>query len=352
MKKYISLSLLVLSLVLAGGGCLSSSSSSANTGGVWQTKDSGQNWTQLALLPQASGVGSIAGVNVTAIEIDPSDPTVYYLGTEINGVFVSYDAGSTWQRPDASDLAKGHIIDIEVHPSDVCTIYISFPDTVLKTEDCMRSIYDVYEVDQSDEYVTSFDIDWYNPQNLWLGNEQGAVVKSTDAGATWATVYRVNDDITDLEVSKADSRIIYVGTDRRGFYRSTDSGSSWTEFEDDLKKEFKSSDEVYGFAQTEDGTSVLMNTEYGLLISIDNGETWEGLSLITEEGEVRIWDAAFAPHNASDIYYATSSTFYSSSTGGQSWVTEDLPSGRTPFVVRVNPEDMSRVWVGFRALDN
>ncbi len=351
MKKYTSLSLLALSLVLVGNSCLSSSSTSS-TGGVWQTQDSGQNWTQLAALPQAGGVGSIAGVNVTVIEIDPSDATVYYLGTDGNGVFVSYDAGSTWQRPDASALATGSIVDIEVHPSDVCTIYIAYPDTVLKTTDCMRSVDDIYEVDQSDEYVTTFDIDWYSPDNLWLGNEQGAVIKSADAGGTWSTIYRVNDDITDLEISKADSRIILVATDRRGLYRSEDSGSSWTEYEDELRKEFKSSDEVYGFTQTEDGTSVIMNTEYGLLISIDMGETWDALSLLTEEGEVRVWDVAFAPHNASDIYYTTSSTFYSTSTGGQSWVTEDLPSGRTPYIVRVNPDDMDRVLVGFRALDN
>ena len=135
-------------------------------------------------------------------------------------------------------------------------------------------------------------------------------------------------------------------------YRSTDSGASWTEFEDDLRKEFNDSDKVYNFVQTEDGTSLIMNTEYGLLISVDFGETWEALSLLTEEGETRIWDVSFAPHNASDIYYTTSNTFYSTTSGGQSWVTEDLPSSRTPFVVRVNPEDMDRVWVGFRALDN
>jgi len=352
MKKYTSIGLIALSLVLVGAGCLSSSSSTSSTGGVWQTQDSGQNWTQLASLPQASGVGSIAGVNVTVIEIDPSDSTVYYLGTDGNGVFVSYDVGTTWERPDSDALHAGTLIDIEVSPEDVCTIYFAFSNTVLKTTDCMRSVDDIYDVDQSDEYVTSFDIDWYSPDNLWLGNEQGAVVKSADAGATWATIYRISDDITDIEVSKADSRIILVGTDRRGLYRSIDSGLSWTEFEDDLRKEFKDSDKVYNFTQTEDGTSLIMNTEYGLLTSVDMGATWEGLNLLTEEGEAKIWDVSFAPHNASDIYYTTSNTFYSTSSGGQSWVTEDLASSRTPYVVRVNPDDMDRVWVGFRALDN
>lgn len=351
MKKIISLSALVFALVLMGSGCLSSGSTGSNTGGIWQTKDSGANWTQLSALPQASGVGSIAGVNVTAVEIDPSDPSVYYLGTDGNGVFTSFDVGTTWGRPDASALHSGSIVDIEVSPDDVCTIYVAYPSMVYKTTDCMRSVNAVYKADQADEYVTSFDIDWYNPSNLWLGNEQGSVVRSSDAGATWSTIYRVNDEITDLKVSKADSRIILVGTDRRGFHRSSDSGATWIEYEDDLRKLFKNSDEVYGFAQTEDGTSVIMNTDYGLLLSVDKGETWEALSLITAAGEVRIWDVAFAPHNASEIYYTTSTTFYGTSTGGQSWVTESLPSARTPFVVRVNSQDMTRVWVGFRAID-
>lgn len=351
MKFYLSSSLLICSLVLLGAGCLSSSSSSSTTGGLWQTQNSGTSWTQLATLPQASGVGSIAGVNVTDIEIDPSDATVYYLATESTGMFFSYDAGTTWQRPDAKEAQTVSILDIEVNPESVCTIYVATSSSVMKTTDCMRSFTDVYKIDQTDEAITAFDIDWYNPSNIWLGNKQGSVVKSSDSGATWSVISRFSDDITDLEVSKADSRIVFVGTDRKGLFRSVDSGASWVEYEDDLRKEFKDSDEVYGFAQTEDGTSVIMNTTYGLLISIDKGETWSALPLITEEGETRIWDVAFAPHNASAIYYTTSTTLYSSSTGGQSWVTEALPSSRTPFVVAVNPDDMTRVMVGFKLMD-
>jgi photosystem II stability/assembly factor-like uncharacterized protein len=215
----------------------------------------------------------------------------------------------------------------------------------------MRSVAEVYKIDQADEYLMSFDIDWYNSNILWFGNKQGAVAKSENGGATWSVVNRFSDEINDLQVSKADSRIVYVATDSRGFYRSADSGVSWVEFEDDLKKQFKESDEVYGFAQTEDGTSVIMNSQFGLLISTDKGLTWNAMSLITEEGEVRIWDVAFAPHNASAIYYATSSTLYSTSTGGQSWVTESLPTARTPFVLKVNPDDMTRVLVGFKTIE-
>ncbi|MFH1611285.1 MAG: hypothetical protein ABIA83_01645 [Patescibacteria group bacterium] len=351
MKKTLFISTgAVLSLVLLGAGCLSSSSTSA-TGGVWQTTDNGGNWTQLASLPQASGVGSIAGVNITDIEIDPEDATVYYLATDGNGIFYSYDAGTTWQRPDAVEGQSGTILDIEVDPRNVCTVYVATPSNIMKTTDCMRSFSVIYKIDQADEYLLSFDIDWYNPNILWFGNKQGAVGKSDNAGSTWSVVTRVNDEVNDVQVSKADSRIIYVATDSKGFFRSTDSGTTWIEFEDDLKKQFKKSDEVYGFAQTEDGTSVIMNTQYGLLISVDNGQTWNALSLITAEGEVRIWDVAFAPHNASAIYYTTASTFYSTSTGGQSWVTESLPTSRTPYVIDVNPKDMGRVLVGFRAMD-
>ncbi len=337
-------------MVLLGAGCLSSSTTSA-TGGVWQTQDNGANWTQLSALPQASGVGSIAGVNVTDIEIDPSDATVYYMGTDANGVFYSYDAGTTWQRPDAVELQSSNVLDIEVDPNNVCVVYIATPGNIMKTTDCMRSVSVIYKIDQDDEYLMSFDIDWYNSNILWFGNKQGAVAKSENAGATWSVVTRVNDEVNDLQVSRADSRIIYIATDSKGYFRSADSGATWIEYEDDLKKQFKDSDSVYGFAQTEDGTSVIMNTEYGLLISVDNGQTWNGLSLITAEGEAHIWDVAFAPHNASAIYYATSSTLYSTSSGGLSWVTESLPTTRTPYVLDVNPDDMTRVLVGFRALE-
>lgn len=355
MRMWKKSGLAAMALLLMGAGCISfssDSSSSSSDGGVFQTKDGGVTWEQLSALPQESGVGSIAGVSVLTIEIDPSDPTAYYIGTSGNGMFYSYDAGNSWQRPEAQEVRSGTILDIEVDPRDVCTVYALMPDRILKSIDCTRTFSTIYVIDQSDEYLLEFALDWYNPDNLWAGDTIGTVLKTSDGGGTWTTMYRVDDEITDIMISNRDSRIVLVGTERDGVFRTEDSGASWTEYSKEDQKEFDDSDNVYGFTQVADGTSLIMYSEYGLLLSEDQGESWISIPLITESGEARIWSASYDPENASTIYYATSTTFYSSTTGGASWVTSDLPSSRAAAEMVAHPEDGDRVLMGFVAIDN
>src|SRR5690606_35780502 len=147
----------------------------------------------------------------------------------------------------------------------------------------------------------------------------------SDGGRSWANIFQIKDEITAIEVSNRDSRVILVGTDDKGLWRSMDAGATWTEFEDVLNKEFKNSDAVYGFSQTRDGSTLLMNTEYGILRSNDAGVTWESVALIAAGRDVHIWSIAIDPEDPQQIYYGTQGTFYSTEVGGGSWSAEDMP---------------------------
>ncbi len=340
----------MLAIILMGAGCMSLSDDSASGGGLWKTENGGGTWDQLADLPGASGVGSIGGVNVTAIEIDPSDDSVYYLGTQKNGIFISTNYGQTWERPEDASVRAGYVMDIEVDSRDVCTIYVMKTDKIMKSTDCARSFYTVYTETRSDEYLTTMAIDWYNPDILWGGTTAGDILKSTDAGKTWSTVYRIKDEITDVMVFNADSRIILVGSEDHGLYRTIDSGVTWMEMEDDLR-DYRYSDRVYQFDQTANGGKIIMSTRYGLFASKDKGANWEALPLITSPGEIKIWSTAIHPTDGDIIYYATQGTFYQSISGGSSWMTEHSPSTRMPSVMRVHPNYMDVVLTGFADLD-
>lgn len=338
------------SFALVGAGCLGGSGSGGPDGGPWITGDGGANWASLSALPSASGVGSINGVNVTSIEIDPTDGSAYYLGTEGNGLFYSLDDGASWMRPEDAEVRSGAVLDVEVDPGDVCTAYVLKSQRILKTTDCARTFTSMYVETRSDETLTTFVLDWYNPSIIWVGTTAGDVICSSDAGSSWATVTRLKEEVSALAVSNSDSRVILVGTDGKGLFRSSDSGTSWVEYEEQLK-DFKSSDKIYGFTQTDDGTTLIMNTKYGLLSSTDAGFTWGSMSLISSDGDVRAWSVAVDPKDGDTVYYGTEGVFYKSSNGGQSWQTEDMPSARAPRAMIVDPDDTSHVVVGFATVE-
>lgn len=354
MKNYLSFLVLVLGLVFIGAGCVSFSSSgtAGSDGAIWKTENNGSSWKQLDTLPQASGVTSIGGVNVADLEIDPSDPSTYYLGTYGNGLFYTTNVGNTWERLPDSSVNSGTFLKIEVDPRDVCTIYALTPSQVVKTTDCGRSFVSIYQIDQTDEALTVMELDWYNSDILWVGDTVGTLVSSTNAGSTWTAIQRFEKKITAILVSNKDSRIVLVGTNSSGLFRSADSGANWTEYEDILKENYRDSDDVYGFTQTADGTSLIMNTKYGLLLSEDYGEEWTDLSLLTENRDVRIFAVAYDPESSLNLYYATATTFYSTASGGTSWVTEDSPSSRTPTEIVVHPKDSTVVYAGFAKFED
>ena len=354
MKETFVFSVLAAALVLTGAGCISFSSSSTTgaDGAIWKTQDSGASWDQLTTLPQASGVTSIGGVNIADLEIDPTDTSTYYLGTYGNGLFYSTNVGNSWARPAAASVGSGTILKIEVDPRDVCTLYLLTPSEVLKTTDCLRSVNSIYQIGQSDETLTAMVLDWYNSDILWVGDTTGALYQSLNAGGAWSAISRFGRGVTAILVNNRDSRIILAGTNGNSLFRSIDAGATWTEYEDTLKKQYRDTDDVYGFTQTADGTSIIMNSKYGLLLSEDFGENWTSIPLLTENRDVKIWAVAYDPESSLNIYYLTATTFYATTTAGISWETEDSPSSRTPTEIVVHPKDDSVIYAGFAAFSD
>lgn len=343
------LPILFATLMLTGAGCFSSTTTVAD-GGLWKTADYGKTFTQLKTLPQQGGVGSIAGVNVRDLEIDPNNGAVYYLATEANGFFYSMDYGNTWQRPEEPEMRDGLINDIEVDPKNTCTLYAIKGKRLYKSTDCARSFTIKYTDGSNTDSLTVMAVDWFNPSIIWLGNSGGDLLKSISGGDTWTTVKRINSTIKSMVISNADTRIMMFGTADRGMYRTDDGGGNWVTFMDNLNREFPGSTSVYGFSQLFDGSVTLMNTKYGILYSTDAGVSWKDIKVVTPPAEATIWDVAIDPKRKNIIYYATVGKLYKTENGGQTWSNVELPSKRAPSILQPHPEDPSVLLFGFRTI--
>ncbi len=233
----------------------------AAQGGVWKSDDGGHQWRPVFDQMPSNSVGSLA--------VADTDANVIYVGGgEGNirgnvqpgaGLFVSTDAGKTWQHTLKLRVAVG---DIEVDPQVAETAFAAVLGNPFKR------------------------------------NPERGVYRTTDTGQTWQQVLKVDADTgaSDVAIDAHNPRIVWAGTwqARRtpwgltsggpgsGLWRSADGGSNWTRLaagEHGLPKgewgkvgvavSPASGERIYALIEAEDG---------GLYRSDDGGESFEKIN--------------------------------------------------------------------------
>jgi len=268
-------------LILLGAGCLGGSSSSGGAdGGVFKTTTAGEEFAQAIVVPTAAGIGSLATTNVLNMTLDPHDPNFIYIGTRSDGMLYSDDAAASWRQPRVAEMRDGTIFSIEVDPSDVCTLYVAKGSRVYSSTDCMRSFESETYVDARGVNVVQMEVDWYDSETIWIGLANGDVLRSDDEGKTWRTLLTTGQEISNILISKDDSRQVLVSTFKTGVYKTVDKGSNWENIKGELD-DLKEADRVYQMRQTDDSGLVLLSSIYGLFVSEDFGSSWDALKLLT-----------------------------------------------------------------------
>lgn len=332
--------------ILLGAGCFGGDAPTDMDGGVWKSTDGGTTWQQTNVVPTAEGIGTLSTSNLFNVTMDPSDNEAVYIGTRQRGALFTYDSGASWQRPRNEALKEGWIYDIEVDPSDVCTVYYAKDGRLYKTEDCSRSFdSEVYVETRADVKIKRIAVDWYSPNTVWMGLSNGDVLKSEDAGGSWKTVLTSGWNVTGVLVSNTDSRQVLVATNRDGFYRTTDGGVNWEHVERDLSS-YANANRINRVVQTKDSGVVVAASVYGLMRSTDFGATWEPLNLLTSPGQVDIKALAISPSDGNHLVYFAGSTFYQSHDGGETWDTTKMNTSREPQMMAIDPTNSSVLYVG------
>jgi hypothetical protein len=281
------------------------------------------------------------------MEMDPQDPKTIYAGTRENGMIYTLDKAETWQQPRDEALKTGAINDIEVNPKQVCTVYVAKSNKLIKTADCFRTIDpEMYVEPRAGVQVSRVEVDWFNPEVVWLGLSNGDVAKSENGGKTWRTILKdTKGSIAAIMVSNTDSRTVFIGTTQGGLQKTTDGGATWTKLENSLKP-FKNSLNVLSLIQDKTGKEIFFTSQFGILKSTDLGETWTDFKLLTSAGELYVRPVGIDQNNTKTVYYASGSTFYVSENGGINWDSELLPPSFRPEAMLVDPTDAKVIYIG------
>jgi len=210
--------------------------------GLFYSSDRGATWVQKVVW---SSIGLSAEISAFVISPDFVNNHTMFLGTLDGYVWHSVDGGSTWSASGPLYGNEHWVRSLAISPN--------------------------YRNDHMIFAGVGKAWDWYH----------GGVFRSTDGGATWASV---NSGLTYQEVGSlaispnyASDRTLYVTVWAGGLFRSTDGGETWVDVNDGQPNRRLS---YVVFSPNYDSDhSMALGTwgEYadgGVYLSIDSGNTW------------------------------------------------------------------------------
>ncbi|NOT33303.1 MAG: hypothetical protein HOP12_03940 [Candidatus Eisenbacteria bacterium] len=334
----------------------------AANGGVFKSVNAGVNWTPIF---DEFGIYSIG-----ALELDPSDANVLYVGTgEANsavdsydgaGVFKSTNAGTSWQPLGLAETRR--IGAIEVDPSNPNRVYVAAMGTQFSTnsdrglyrsEDGGASWSKTLFLNDSTGVIdiainpahpeTVYCATWERVRHFTYRRAFGpscGIWRSTNFGTTWTRLQNglpaPSDDVgrIGLAIAASSPSTLYaqiiqgaaLGYNGLGFYRTTDAGESWTRR--DTGAAFLNAFGGFGWyfgetVVTPTNPSIVYATGVNFLRSTDGGVTWVNRTGSAHVDQHALW---IDPANPAQLYLGNDGGFFSSINSGANWTKSlDLP---------------------------
>jgi len=318
--------------------------------GIYKIEDGGSTWTQKGL----------SGARVNAIAIDPLNPAILYAGTgwplkidsgEIIGIFMSTDAGESWQSKYSTglDAVAALLIDANNSSTIYAGVYTEGSGPGLrKSIDGGES----WESKQVGPYnwdaVVALAMSSAGPNPALFAVGEDDVFKSTNSGEDWTatnTPWISPASPWALAIDPNDPNVIYVGTwyYQGHLYQSTDGGDTWSVKANGLPKGGPSSIVI----DPQDSAVYIGLSEGGVYKSTDGVASWNfstrGMNNTSIEGlavHPTSSDTVFAAIKGDGHYLAKTTN------GGTSW--DYLPNIATNRgAVTIDPQNPSTIYAGF-----
>ncbi|PPK84117.1 sortilin (neurotensin receptor 3) [Neolewinella xylanilytica] len=283
----------------------------ATGGGVWQTKDGGQTWTNIS--------DGYFGGSIGAVTVAESNPNIIYVGggeqtvrgnvSYGSGMWKSIDAGKSWEQIGLEN--SRHIARVRVHPRD--------PDLV-------------YAAVMGD---------------LYQDTEERGVYRSKDGGQTWERILFANAGAgaVDLSMDPSNPRVMYASTwkirrtpyslesggEGSGLWKTTDGGDNWTE----ITRNPGLPKGVWGINAVSVSPvdpsrlyAIIENEKGGVYVSNDAGESWEARS-DNRALRQRAWyyTRIYADPQELDGVYVMNVSYHHSTDGGRTFKSNNAPHG-------------------------
>jgi photosystem II stability/assembly factor-like uncharacterized protein len=318
-------------------------------GGFFKSKDGGETWAESTELKTEA---------IHSLTQSSSNPDILVAGSN-TGVFVSKDAGDSWEQlPTSAYPDIRNVESLAVDPRNNDHIYLGTWHLPWKTTDGGKTWSSIKAGMIDDSDVFAITIDSRNPDHV-VASACSGIYESKNAGSLWRKVQGIPSQsrrTRDIVQHPSLPNVIYAGT-TEGFWRTTNGGESWM-----LTTSRQLEINSIAVHPKEPNTVYIGTNNYGVMISRDGGRNFvpsnEGYSgrrayfiLPDREQSGRVY--------AATINTATGGGFFFVSTdGGQAWQPSmrNMPSRLISYSILQDRDNANTIYLGtnlgvYRSLD-
>jgi photosystem II stability/assembly factor-like uncharacterized protein len=315
-------------------------------------------------------VGPSRGGRSTAVSGFADDRTQYIMGTTGGGVWMTYDAGLSWENVTDDELDVGSVGAVEVAPGDPNVIYVGTGSAGIRGNvSAGKGVWRSTDRGKTWSFlglektgmVAKIQVDPRDPDVAFvaaLGNPFGknperGVYRTRNGGATWENVLFVADSVgaVDVVMNPKNPRELYAGMWRAerkpwtlhdasrdgGVWKTTDGGDTWTRLTDPEQDNGLPSETLFGriglaiSPANPDRVWALISAPdpHGGIWRTDNGgESWRKTTR-DRRFRQRHWYYSHLEADPQDpnTVYVLNTGMYRSVDGGSDWESIRVPHG-------------------------
>jgi photosystem II stability/assembly factor-like uncharacterized protein len=202
-----------------------------------QKKVAFNNSKKVAAAFTERGPANVPG-RTRGIAVDPTNKDRWFVGTVGGGVWLTENAGSTWQNLTDNAIPNLSTSTIVISPQDKNTLYVGTGEPFGNLGAIGGS--GLYKTTDGGVTWTSLIISTtfgdigriiINPNdknNVLVGSTKG-IYRTIDGGTNWTQVYESSDTVEDLDADPSNFNIQYGSVGNFGVVKSTDGGVTWSE---------------------------------------------------------------------------------------------------------------------------
>ena len=309
----------------------------------------------------------LEGLHISSLMIEPTRGGIF-AGAHIGrvpggGLHVSVDGGKTWEKR-VRGLSTEHVFSVRsVEEDGKPLIYAGTePAGLFRSDDYGETWQDLpalRNVPDTDKWMfpapphvphsKTMVFDPRDPKTIYVGVEQGALLKTTDAGQSWRELdaYSTPDDyaykdIHQITIRPSNPDELYMTTGP-GLYHSTDRGETWEQLTSRYKFPIgypdqliysPNDDRIMFMSGAADNPGTWRETHHAnatVVRSKDGGRTWEEAKKGMPEsmrGNIEAMSISIAPNSFTLFAGTTDGTVYCSEDGAESW--QEIATGLAP----------------------